>query len=179
MITGNAESTTRSLYDRIVRILSKPSLTTDCQVFGRRLYHSTPPSFNNLEPAPRSLRLAQVRMSQVTKQALVTSKIRWVLPLLIMLVAGLDFSDQQSLTKPMPRIFLNESIQLSAATYATCRLINGGVSSLQESSISISRGVLALNMKPVRFLIPSMTRPNAYQIFALNRWRYLACSGSC
>ena len=50
--------------------------------------------------------------------------------------------------------YLNESIVLSASTYATCRVINGGVSSLQESSISISPWGVGLEYEAGQILDP-------------------------
>jgi len=61
----------------------------------------------------------------------------WVLGLLAV-VALLDYLWIAPANQTYAKRYLNESIVLSGSTYATCRVINGGVSSLQESSISIS-----------------------------------------
>ena len=61
----------------------------------------------------------------------------WVLGLLVV-VALLDYLWIAPANQTYAKRYLNESIVLSGSTYATCRVINGGVSSLQESSISIS-----------------------------------------
>ena len=61
----------------------------------------------------------------------------WVLGFLVV-VALLDYLWIAPANQTYAKRYLNESIVLSGSTYATCRVINGGVSSLQESSISIS-----------------------------------------
>ena len=50
--------------------------------------------------------------------------------------------------------YLNRSIGLSAGTYATCRIINGGVSSIQESSISISPWGIGIEYEAGQVLDP-------------------------
>ena len=57
---------------------------------------------------------------------------------LLVVVALLDYLWIAPANQTYAKRYLNESIVLSGSTYATCRVINGGVSSLQESSISIS-----------------------------------------
>ena len=57
---------------------------------------------------------------------------------LLAVVALLDYLWIAPANQTYAKRYLNESIVLSGSTYATCRVINGGVSSLQESSISIS-----------------------------------------
>jgi len=65
------------------------------------------------------------------------ARMGWVLGLLAV-VALLDYLWIAPANQTYAKRYLNESIVLSGSTYATCRVINGGVSSLQESSISIS-----------------------------------------
>jgi hypothetical protein len=65
------------------------------------------------------------------------ARMGWVLGLLVV-VALLDYLWIAPANQTYAKRYLNESIVLSGSTYATCRVINGGVSSLQESSISIS-----------------------------------------
>ena len=57
---------------------------------------------------------------------------------MLAVVALLDYLWIAPANQTYAKRYLNESIVLSGSTYATCRVINGGVSSLQESSISIS-----------------------------------------
>ena len=64
-------------------------------------------------------------------------KVAW-LGALLLGVALVDYLWISPANQTYAKRYLNESIVLSASTYATCRVINGGVSSLQESSISIS-----------------------------------------
>ena len=61
----------------------------------------------------------------------------WVIGLLAV-VSLFDYLWIAPANQTYAKQYLNESIVLSASTYATCRVINGGVSSLQESSISVS-----------------------------------------
>lgn len=64
---------------------------------------------------------------------------RLVLPVVIVGMMGMcDFLWGHSFNKRYAEAYLNESILLAAGTYATCRAINAGVSSLQESSVSVS-----------------------------------------
>jgi len=65
------------------------------------------------------------------------ARMGWVLGLLAV-GALLDYLWIAPANQTYAKRYLNESIVLSGSTYATCRVINGGVSSLQESSISIS-----------------------------------------
>jgi len=65
------------------------------------------------------------------------ARMGWVLGLLAV-VALFDYLWIAPANQTYAKRYLNESIVLSGSTYATCRVINGGVSSLQESSISIS-----------------------------------------
>jgi hypothetical protein len=67
----------------------------------------------------------------------VKARMGWVLGFLVV-VALLDYLWIAPANQTYAKRYLNESIVLSGSTYATCRVINGGVSSLQESSISIS-----------------------------------------
>jgi hypothetical protein len=52
------------------------------------------------------------------------------------------------------RDYLDRSIALSVGTYATCRVINGGVSSIQESSISISPWGIGIQYEAGQVLDP-------------------------
>lgn len=65
------------------------------------------------------------------------ARMGWLLGFLVV-VALLDYLWIAPANQTYAKRYLNESIVLSGSTYATCRVINGGVSSLQESSISIS-----------------------------------------
>lgn len=61
------------------------------------------------------------------------------LPVIILAVlATCDFLWMSSASNKYAEKYLDESIMLAAGTYASCRAINAGVSSIQESSISIS-----------------------------------------
>lgn len=80
-------------------------------------------------------------------------KIGWILGLLV--VVGLfDYFWISPANQTYAKRYLNESIVLSASTYATCRVINGGVSSLQESSISISPWGVGLEYEAGQILDP-------------------------
>ena len=70
------------------------------------------------------------------------------------LVALADFLWIFPANQTYAKRYLNESIVLSASTYATCRIINGGVSSLQESSISISPWGVGLEYEAGQILDP-------------------------
>ena len=80
-------------------------------------------------------------------------KIGWILALLGV-VAMLDYVWISPANQTYAKRYLNESIVLSASTYATCRVINGGVSSLQESSISISPWGVGLEYEAGQILDP-------------------------
>lgn len=69
-------------------------------------------------------------------------------------VALLDFTWINKANQTYAKDYLNESIALSAATYATCRIINGGVSSIQESSINISPWGIGLEYEAGQILDP-------------------------
>ena len=69
-------------------------------------------------------------------------------------VALLDYVWISPANQTYAKRYLNESIVLSASTYATCRVINGGVSSLQESSISISPWGVGLEYEAGQILDP-------------------------
>lgn len=69
-------------------------------------------------------------------------------------VALLDYLWIGPANQTYAKKYLNESIVLSASTYATCRVINGGVSSLQESSISISPWGVGLEYEAGQILDP-------------------------
>jgi len=77
----------------------------------------------------------------------------WVIGLLTV-VALLDYLWIAPANQTYAKRYLNESIVLSASTYATCRVINGGVSSLQESSISISPWGVGLEYEAGQILDP-------------------------
>ena len=50
--------------------------------------------------------------------------------------------------------YLDESIALAAATYGTCRLVNAGVSVLQESNVSFTPLGMGLELHPGQMLDP-------------------------
>jgi len=77
----------------------------------------------------------------------------WLIGLLA-IVAFLDYYWIAPANQTYAKRYLNESIVLSASTYATCRVINGGVSSLQESSISISPWGVGLEYEAGQILDP-------------------------
>ena len=77
----------------------------------------------------------------------------WIVGFLA-LVALADFLWIFPANQTYAKRYLNESIVLSASTYATCRIINGGVSSLQESSISISPWGVGLEYEAGQILDP-------------------------
>lgn len=83
---------------------------------------------------------------------------RFMISLIVMVlftgVAVLDFKWIHEANQTFASDFLNESIALSATTYATCRLINGGVSSIQESSISISPWGIGIEYEAGQILDP-------------------------
>ena len=80
-------------------------------------------------------------------------KVGWLGALLVG-IALLDFLWISPANQTYAKRYLNESIVLSASTYATCRVINGGVSSLQESSISISPWGVGLEYEAGQILDP-------------------------
>jgi len=61
------------------------------------------------------------------------ARMGWLLGFLVV-VALLDYLWIAPANQTYAKRYLNESIVLSGSTYATCRVINGGVSSLQESA---------------------------------------------
>lgn len=69
-------------------------------------------------------------------------------------IGVLDFLWINRANQTYAKEYLNESIALSAGTYATCRLINGGVSAIQESSISISPWGIGLEFEAGQVLDP-------------------------
>ena len=77
----------------------------------------------------------------------------WVIGLLAV-IALLDYFWIAPANQTYAKSYLNESIVLSASTYATCRVINGGVSSLQESSISISPWGVGIEYEAGQILDP-------------------------
>jgi len=81
------------------------------------------------------------------------AKLGWVVGLLAV-VAAVDYCWIAPANQTYAKRYLNESIVLSASTYATCRVINGGVSSLQESSISISPWGVGLEYEAGQVLDP-------------------------
>jgi hypothetical protein len=80
-------------------------------------------------------------------------KTGWIVAMLGV-VALLDYVWISPANQTYAKRYLNESIVLSASTYATCRVINGGVSSLQESSISISPWGVGLEYEAGQILDP-------------------------
>ena len=80
-------------------------------------------------------------------------KVGWVAALLVV-VTLVDYLWISPANQTYAKRYLNESIVLSASTYATCRVINGGVSSLQESSISISPWGVGLEYEAGQILDP-------------------------
>ena len=58
--------------------------------------------------------------------------------LLLVLLGVADYGWLHASGKRYAEAYLDESILLAAGTYATCRTINAGVSSLQESGVSVS-----------------------------------------
>ena len=58
--------------------------------------------------------------------------------ILLALLSLCDYVWLHASSKRYAEAYLDESILLAAGTYATCRAINAGVSSLQESSVSVS-----------------------------------------
>ena len=81
------------------------------------------------------------------------ARMGWVIGLLAV-VAMLDYLWIAPANQTYAKSYLNESIVLSASTYATCRVINGGVSSLQESSISISPWGVGIEYEAGQILDP-------------------------
>lgn len=81
------------------------------------------------------------------------ARMGWVIGVLAV-VALLDYLWIGPANQTYAKKYLNESIVLSASTYATCRVINGGVSSLQESSISISPWGVGLEYEAGQILDP-------------------------
>jgi len=81
-------------------------------------------------------------------------KFRYLTIAIFAIVAFLDYSWIAPANQTYAKRYLNESILLSASTYATCRVINGGVSSLQESSISISPWGVGLEYEAGQILDP-------------------------
>lgn len=69
-------------------------------------------------------------------------------------LAFVDFRWINPANQTYAKRYLNASIALSAGTYATCRLINGGISSIQESSISISPWGIGLEFEAGQILDP-------------------------
>ena len=83
----------------------------------------------------------------------IRSRIGWIAVTLVV-VALVDYLWIVPANQTYAKRYLNESIVLSASTYATCRVINGGVSSLQESSISISPWGVGLEYEAGQILDP-------------------------
>ena len=81
------------------------------------------------------------------------ARMGWVIGLLAV-IALLDYLWIAPANQTYAKRYLNESIVLSASTYATCRVINGGVSSLQESSISISPWGVGIEYEAGQILDP-------------------------
>ncbi len=81
------------------------------------------------------------------------SRIGWI-AVTLAVVALVDYLWIVPANQTYAKRYLNESIVLSASTYATCRVINGGVSSLQESSISISPWGVGLEYEAGQILDP-------------------------
>lgn len=77
-----------------------------------------------------------------------------ILVLVVLAIGLLDFTWINRANQTYAKDYLNESIALSAGTYATCRIINGGVSSLQESSISISPWGIGIEYEAGQVLDP-------------------------
>ncbi len=65
-------------------------------------------------------------------------KSKIVLSLLLITLAIFDFTKLNDGIHEKSHAYLTESIKLAAGTYATSRMVNGGVSTIQESSVSIS-----------------------------------------
>ena len=84
---------------------------------------------------------------------LLRARMGWVIGLLAV-IALLDYLWIAPANQTYAKSYLNESIVLSASTYATCRVINGGVSSLQESSISISPWGVGIEYEAGQILDP-------------------------
>ena len=83
----------------------------------------------------------------------IRSRIGWI-AVTLAVVALVDYLWIVPANQTYAKRYLNESIVLSASTYATCRVINGGVSSLQESSISISPWGVGLEYEAGQILDP-------------------------
>ena len=83
----------------------------------------------------------------------IRSRIGWI-AVTLAVVALVDYLWIVPANQTYAKRYLNESILLSASTYATCRVINGGVSSLQESSISISPWGVGLEYEAGQILDP-------------------------
>lgn len=80
--------------------------------------------------------------------------LRLVCLVIFICTAFIDFKWINTANQTYAKDYLNESIALSAGTYATCRIINGGVSSIQESSISISPWGIGLEYEAGQLLDP-------------------------
>jgi len=86
---------------------------------------------------------------------IVRSTTKWMICVAVFVAVGvLDFIWVNRANQSYAKEYLNESIALSAGTYATCRLINGGVSSIQESSISISPWGIGIEYEAGQVLDP-------------------------
>ena len=73
------------------------------------------------------------------------------------LILTLLFADLFFLNKHSQEViedYLDESILLASGTYATCRLINGGISALQESSVTASPMGLGITFAAGQVLDP-------------------------
>lgn len=80
--------------------------------------------------------------------------LRFVFVLLFGITVWFDFGWIHPANRTYAKEYLNESLALSMGTYATCRIINGGVSSIQESSISISPWGIGLQYEAGQILDP-------------------------
>ena len=66
----------------------------------------------------------------------------------------LDYAVVHSSSQAYSEQYLNESLALATTTYATSRLINAGVSTLQETNVSMSPWGVGLSVQPGQILDP-------------------------
>ena len=107
----------------------------------------------------------------------IRSRIGWI-AVTLALVALVDYLWIVPANQTYAKRYLNESIVLSASTYATCRVINGGVSSLQESSISISPWGVGLEYEAGQILDPINDAVERLSEACVHSMAYLVPSGS-
>jgi hypothetical protein len=80
--------------------------------------------------------------------------LRMVCPVAFLVLVWVDVSWLNVANTSYARHYLDESIGLSVGTYAMCRIINGGVSSIQESSVSISPWGIGVDIEAGQVLDP-------------------------